>query len=536
MTNNLETLVIDNFRGSMTTFVNGDINSGLTSVYQAAGYDPFSAYGSLNWSAGATQIDPAGSVITDMILAGKERVESSITYVYAIGHTGRLYKIQVNDPTTFNPDYDNPVLLATLAIETPTFTRGAFIDFYGATEKIYISHDKGLTSINFDGTGEAFVGVVGSWTQNTPKPLQQFVGSLFIGNGENIAQVDSTATVVTYAKIEPAFPRGTQVRDIDLSTDGNYLEIVSSRLAQSDITTATQNTSVISNMESFLLRWNGVDVGITSQVRFPYVNMTSNITFGNQQYAFGYDLKGATFFDPINRITAGGQGAPFEYTPNPNAIMTDGQMVGFATTLPFDGHTELLYSVFGGYDWEFGTGYWSPFSMLATAPETDVLRVPYWQTVSNLGVGFSFNGYTSQIFGTSKVYFSTLEASSAPTTKYRFYKWSVTPTTNDSANTYNSYWTQKQLFSKKVQIKQVRIYGKPWQAGVQFSVDLIGSADTSIHSETITAGTNIAVGADYYWYTPVVAPTYALGLNIVNLGTTFNTINKVEVDYNIGGQ
>ena len=117
----IKTLVIDNWRGSLTQYSDGDINSGKAFVNNTGGNDPITKPGNLTWSRAGIQIDEAGAVITDLIMAGKERVESGILYVYAIGHTGRLYKIQVNDPVTYNPDYDNPVLLATLAVNSPTF-------------------------------------------------------------------------------------------------------------------------------------------------------------------------------------------------------------------------------------------------------------------------------------------------------------------------------------------------------------------------------------------------------------------------------
>ena len=532
----MPTLVIDNFKGNLTEFFDGDINSGMTNLNTSFGYNSFGKPGNLTWSEDPTQIDPAGSVITDLIMDGKERVESGITYIYAIGHTGRLYKIQVNDPTTFNPSYDNPTLLATLTIESPTFTRGGFIDFYGATEKIYIGHDKGVTSINFDGTGEAFVGVVGSWTQTVPRPLQQFTGILYVGNGENLAAIDTTALVATYAKLSPSFPRGTQVRDMDVSIDGNYMQVIVSQLAQADMTTGAQDTSTISNIGSFIFYWNGIDLGATSSTSFPLTNLTSNIIFGNSQYVFGYDLRGVQFFNPTNRISSAGIGAPFGESPSSNALVSDGEMVSFATTLYFDGFMELSHCVYGNFDSFVGSGYWSPMGMVATGTETDIVHVPYFQTISNFSQGISSNGYANNIYGSSKVYFSTLETSSAPTTKYKFYKWSPVPTGAGSASSYNYYQTQTQLFSKKVQIKEVRIYGEPWIADNSFSIDLLGSSTTPLNTKTFTAGGNLTIGADYAWYTPRIAPTYALSLGITNLGTANNTITKIEIDYKDGGQ
>lgn len=532
----VNTLVIDNFRGNLSEYLDGDINSGATNIISSFGYNSFATPGNLTWSEDPVQIDPAGAVITDLIMAGRERVESGIVYVYAIGHTGRLYKIQVNDPTTFNPDYDNPVLLTTLAINTPTFTRGGFINFYGATEKIYIGHDKGVTSVNFDGTGEAFVGVLGSWTQNVPRPLKQFIGGLYVGNGENIAEIDVTATVTTYTKITPAFPKGTQVRDLDTSVDGNYMQIIVSQLAQGDITTTAQDTSVISNLGSFIFYWNGIDAGITASSAFPLTNLTTNIVFGSSQYVFGYDVRGVTFFDPITRISSGGQAANFGETPFPNAVVSDGGLVSFATSLYFNGFTELTHCVYGTFDSFVGTGYWAPLGMRATGTETDVVHVPYFQSISDFSLGSSSNGYAGNIYGRSKIYYSTLESSSAPTTKYKFYKWSPNNDGLGSASTYNYYQTQAQLFSKKISIKEVRVYGNPWLANNVFSIDLLGSGDNALHSETMTAGSNLTIGDDYYWYNPATKPTYKLSIGVSNSGSVNNTIDKIEVDYTIGGK
>lgn len=536
MQNNVSTLVIDNFRGAFTEFADGDINSGLTNTLTSFGYDSFKKPGNLTWSEDPVQIDSAGSVITDLIMAGKERVENGITYVYCIGHTGRLYKIQVNNPATFDPDYDNPVLLATLATNSPTFTRGGFIDFYGATEKIYIGHDKGVTSINFDGSGEAFVGVLGSWTQNVPRALKQFQGVLCVGNGENIAAIDTTATVTTYAKINPAFPKGMQLRDMDVSVDGNYMQFVVSSLAQADITTGTQDTSIISNLGSFIFYWNGIDQAITASTNFPLTNLTSNIVFGNSQYVFGYDLRGPMFYNPVSRISSAGAGAPFGEAAFPNALFSDGEMFSFATTLYFDGAVELSHCVYGNFDSFVGSGYWSPMGMTATGTETDIVHVPYFQSISNYAQGSSSNGYASNIYGTSTIYFSTLETSSAPTTKYKFYKWSATTNDLGTASSYNYYQTQAQIFSKKITIKEVRVYGDPWVANNEFSIDLMGSGDNVLHTETLTAGSNLTIGDDFYWYNPVVAPTYKLSVGIMNIGSANNTIDKIEIDYATGGK
>jgi len=529
----IRTLVIDNFRGSWTGYSDGDINSGRSYAQNSAGQNPFVKPGNLTWSDAPIQINSAGDVITDLIMAQKERVESGILYVYAIGHTGRLYKIQVNDPTTYNPDYDNAVLLATLSAQTPTFTRGGFIDFYGSTERIYIGHDKGVTRIDFNGANETFMGILGSWTQNVPRPLQQFIGKLYIGNGTNLAEIDSTATVTTYTKLSPGFPDNTQVRDIDVTPDGNYMQIVVTRLALSDVTATAQDTTLTANSDSYIFKWNGTDTGYTAFDTFPSFSLTANKMFQNYQYTFGYDLFGSAVFNPSEKMIWVSE----SQSPMPNAVMSTGNIMAYMVPLYYNGFLEIDFMGWGSLDFEIGNplGYWDFLFMNATSPETDIIRVPSVLPISNAGLGASSNGYTDNIFGTPKVYFSTLETSVTPTTKYRFYKWKIPTTLSIPSGDVlidAVYQTQAQLFSKKVLIKEVRVYGEPWVADNSFLVDLIGSAGTPITggSKTFTAGTNLTVGEDFAWYTPDCAPTYQIGLSITNKGTANHTIMKVEID------
>lgn len=531
----IKTLVVDNFKGTMTAFQDGDINSGFAYVTNVFGYNPFPKPGNLTWCDTPEQVNPDEDVITDLIMAGKERVESGILYVYAIGHTGRLYKIQVNDLGTFNPDYDNAVLLTTLVSGSPTFTRGGFIDFFGATERIYIGHDKGVTRVDFNGGNET--AIAGTWTQTVPRPLKQFIGKLYIGNGENIAEIDSTATVTSSAKLSPGFPSGTQVRDMDVTPDGNYLQIVSTTLTLGNITVGTQDTSITSNSNSFIFKWNGTDTGYTAFDTFPSYSLTANTIFGPYQYTFGYDQFGAAVYNPTNKLLT----LQEVQSASPNAIASSGNLLCFMAPLHFGGFMETDFFWYGSLDFEVGPGYWDLLSAFPTSPETDIVQTPFMMPVSNFGIGTSSNGYTDNIYGNSKFYFSTLETSSGPTTAYRLYKWSLqtSPSVSSGVPQVDAlYQTQSQIFSKKVTIKEVRVYGEPWVAGVSFKIDLIGSAGTAITngSKTFTAGTNLTIGDDFAWYTPDPAPTYAIGLGITNKGEVNHVITKVEIDYTTGGK
>lgn len=532
--------IIDNFGGRLVRDTIGDMNSGLAKYATTFGNEPFGNPGNLSWIETATQIDPSASVITDLIMDGKTRVESGITYVYCIGHTGRVYKIQVNDPASFNSNYDNPVLLTTLTSNNPTFTRGGSLTFYGATERIYIGSDMGVTRIDFNGANETFTGSTSSWIQNVPRPVQEFLGKLYYGNGSNIAEIDSTLNVTTYTKLTPGFPNNTQVRDLDLSPDGNYLEAVVTELALPDLTVATQDTTFLANSNSYIFKWNGIDQGYTSFSSFPAFSLNTNIMFGSYQYTFGYDIAGSAVFDPVNKILT----PTLTQAPLPNAVRSNANIVGWATPEFYNGFLRVVNFVYGSLDKEIGLGWWRQFGQSATGTETDVLKVPFQLLVTNFVLGSVTNGYTGGLVSPGKAYFSTLETSPSPTKKYKLYKWYPVPIGLNPA-IQGVYETQQEtslklfrsIVSKKFKPTQVRFYVEPLIAGNSFKIDIIGSDGNPMNggSQTFTVGTNCSVGQDYVWYTPQTAPTYSMGIRITQLGTTNWTGVKMELDYEEAG-
>lgn len=537
--NPIKTVVIDNFTGRLSRLNYGDSNSGYTRYQTTYGNDPFTNPGNLQWYERPTQIDPNSVTITDLIMAGKPRLENGITYVYAIGHLGRLYKIQVNDPTTYNPNYDNPVLLTTLTVGTPTFKYGSSIQFYGATEKIYIGHDKGVTSVNFDGTGEAAVGIPGptNWVQNVPRLSVNFTGILYYTNGTNIAAIDSTATVTTYTKLAPAFPVGTQARDIDVSPDGNYVFIVVARIPQADMTTSIQDTSSLSSGDSYFIQWNGTDAGYTAYNPYLSYSINTNTSFGAFGYTMGNDLGGAAIYSGPEKIIT----LPVSNVPTPNAMFSTGNLLGFGAPEQDGGFLKGSVLVYGQYDLEVPTGLYRFFRASAGTPETDVIQMPYCGIVSNLLLGSSSAGYANNQVGNAKIYYSTLETSSSPTATYNLYKFTTVPTGVGTA-IGGVYETQTQLYGKKVKLSEVRIYVEPLVLNNSFKLELMGSDGNVIPGTTKTFTAQNAdssapayVGSDYLWFTPQSPPTWGVGVRITNLGTADMTFVKVEYDYTLGG-
>lgn len=537
----MATLIIDKFDGRLTRQQIGSVDSGLVKYSTSYGNDPFSNPGNLTWFEAPTQIDPNGSVITDLIVAARPRLESGITYVYAVGHTGRVYKIQVNDPTTYNPNYDNPVLLTTLTTNSPTFKYGSSIQFYGATEKIYIGHDMGVTSIAFNGSGEAFVGALGSWTQNVPRPSVNFIGITYWGNGTNVAAIDSTGTVTTYTKLSPAFPVGTYVRDLDVSPDGIYLQAIVSRLNSPDLTSATQDTTSLSSTDSYRFLWNGTDLGYTSFESYSGYSVNANLSFGPHSYTMGYDLGGAAIYRGGDKIVS----LPVSVSPNFEAMFSTGNLLGFAAPEQVSSALQGSLLTYGQYDNEVPQGLFRFFRKAAIGAETDVVQMPLCLTVSNLFLGSSSAGYSGNQVGSAKIYFSTLETSSSPTTKYRFYKFTTVPTGLGTA-IGGVYETQNQtsvhLFretlGKKLQVKEIRIYTESMVTNNSFKIDLIGQDYTVISggTATFTVGTNVTAGDDRMQYNPVMAPSASIGLRITNLGSANWVCNKIEVDIEQAGK
>lgn len=536
---NIKTLVVDKFNGRLTRFRDGDINSGMGNFYAGWGYDTFIRSGTLSFSEGATSIK--GSVITDLVMAGKLRVESGITYMYAIGHQKRLYKIQVNNPTTKNPDYDTPVLITTLT-NSQTFLYGGSLDFFfGTSEKIWIGHDAGVTKINFDGTGET--NFTAGWTPNVPRQQSQFVGSLFFTDGTNLASISAAETVTTHTVLTTGFPLNSQARDLDVTADGRYLITTVTRNPIGDMTSVAPNTSDIASTPSLLVYWNGSDTVPSSFISFPHFSMTAYETFGSNQYYFGYQIGGAQ----LGMVSLAGTTKTvlvdeFTNPPMPNAIGSSGDFLSWASTV-FDtttGHTNAMVSIYGTIDQETPVGQYRQLIKTSTLDGGDVIRIPFYTSVSSFVNAGSSSGYSTSPFnlmGTGKTYFSTLEYDGS-TTSYGFWSFKNVLSYLANANT-GVYETQHQVFSKKVKPVEVRVYFEPtgsFLTGTSFQISLVGIDGSVITGSTKSVtgyvlSANITATSDSFSYPCNCGGTSVIGLRITNVGIYTPYIHRVEIDY-----
>jgi len=543
-----ETITIDNFTGALTRKPNGALNSGLANFKTSFGYDPFSKPGNLTWLEQPSSI--AG--ISDLIVDAKTRFDAtaSTQYVHALGNTGKLYKVQPNSIS--NPNIDSVVgitSIVTTAI-TETYNYGGSLEFFGATEKIYAGGDKGVTSINFDGSSPTFIGNQNNYTANRYRPLSQFLGYLGFGNGTNIGIIDSTGTVVSsvvsshYEQLSPTLPPETNVTDLDPSVDGNYLNITASNVINENLATVSNDRQAAAASKGAIYYWNGIDRGVTAYKTIPSYAVTAMQTYLDQNHFFENDAFGAS----ISNGTVKTVSLPNVKSPFANATTTNGNFLSWISPELSPDGTDIYGSLFyyGQLDEENPKGLWR--LMRYSTPLTDGF---VYQTPVNVMVNNKYSTVNSAItsvvtMGYGKHYFSSFDVSAGNntpnSTTAKLHRFNVTSSSGGTPQ-LGVYETQTQLWSKRVSIKQIRIYTEPTATGNGFQLDCIGSDGAVLTNGTFTysysAGTDVTLlqGAlERINFNPAMNDLYSLGLRITNTGTTNMTIKKIEVDWSYSGK
>lgn len=536
---NVETLDITDFSGRLSRIKNGTLNSGLSKFSTSFGYDPFSKPGQLTWFETPVDLDSSGATVTDLIVATKNRTEAGIQYVYAIGSTGRLYKIQPN--SVANANLDSITLLTTLSVSSPTFNFGASLEFWGSTEKIYVGCDAQVNSVNFDGTGEALIGskAGSNYAANTYRPLRSFQNLLCFGNGTNIGTITAGGAIDSYAKLSPGFPPEVYVQDLDVSMDYNYLLITASNLNPENIATVASDRQASASANGFVFRWNGSDTGTTAGTQIPSFAITGLQTFLQNQYFFSNDTYGGSLNDFNQKIIT----LPNNKSPFANSIISNGNFISWV--VPEFANSTLSASMyyFGNLDKDLGKGLWRLFRLPSTQSNGFMYQTPLNTITNNLYSSVN-NAITSVVtFGYGKHYFSTMDISNGGgTTKNKLFRFLVTSSGSGTPQ-LGVYETQNQLFSKRISISEVRVYAEPTVTGNGFQLDVIGSDGNVVTNGTYTysyaAGTDITLlqGAlERINFNVNVINLYSFAIRITNTGTTNMTINKIEVDWEYSGK
>lgn len=554
----IETIEITNFQGRLTRIVNGDLNSGFAKYANSYGYNPFAKPGNLTWMRGPID-NTATLAVTGLMMAAKSRFESRDQYVYGIDDAAKLYKIKAygrgSPPGPTSPT--GSVIAAAVTPAGEDYSYGASMEFYGAPQKIYIGNLTDVVKVNFDGSQAASIAAnygqtnSSSGTSQSSRAIKQFVGKLLFANVNTIGAIDPTGLATSSiigtgngnlsSQLNPPLPVDMFVQDLDISVDGNYLNIAATTAPGNiSLTTAGDDAGSGAIGTSQLFEWNGVDQGATASQQLPAGSLSAFRSYLNQERFFSTDLIGATMGDGVNKLLTLQNTKP----PLPNAISPNGNFITWVTPENASDNSTMYNSLFyfGSLDQE------NPPGLYRLCRQSPTLASGFfYQSPCNIVPAGAFTtiypdktAVGAQSYGMH--FFSTLELSSGSSQK-KFWVFYVTPiNTNVTANE-GVYETQTQLWSKRVSIGEIRVYLEPAVTGNAFQLDLIGTDGSVITNGTFTYNfgeisdpQSGSTAVERINFSPNMKPQYGLGLRISNTGTKNMTIKKIEVDWTYAGK
>lgn len=538
-----KTITITNFAGRLTRVLNGDMNSGFAKFANSWGYNPFLKPHSLTWYKAPSNVT---AIISDssLVLSAKSRWESGTLYTYAISDTGKVWKITGEGASASN--------LASLSTGSPTFAYGADLDFYNG--KIWITNDKGITRLNFDGSGETVVGTwdASNFIQNTYHPLMGFNGNLYVGNttdgtNPNIGEISTSNTFTAQQKLSPALPVGTYIRDMDVTPDYTYLIMSVSRIPV-EATAPVNDTANGSSSDSDIFQWNGSDAGVTTGVSLPSFGITAHNSFGSNHFSFMYDAQGSSLYDGNKKkLTLRNCKSPY-----PNASVSSGNFVTwivpeFAWNLDSQaGGLKGSLFYYGSLDDDVGLGLWRPLQF-SSGIGGQIYQTPFNHFTTNRYLSCD-TGATSQVDSNGTHLYSYVDYSgSGGSTLKKLGIFYISPPDDSpsgwSGATAGVYETQNQLFSKKQSINQMRVYTEPTMTNNGFQIDLIGSGGKKMTNGTATytyaSGTDETLlqgSLDRINFNFDADDFYSLGIRITNTGSANMCIQKIEIDVDNSGK
>ena len=553
--NETKTLELTNFGGRLTRINNGKIDSGLAKFDSSFGYNPFIKPGQLTWFRSLGNLGNFGA--TGLFIAGCSRIESGVLQNYVLTSSGEIAKMTAEGAggsfLTFSGNSTTH-----LSLGSPTFNYGGDICFFGATDTLYIAHDKGVTKCKTDGSAET---QVGTWdaTHFTPitsrRCFYPFVSKLsgyclYVANSEpsvtysnNLAEVSSAGTVNSYNILSPALPVGSYIKDLDISSDLTYL-LISSSTIPSELLAPVNDGLNSGSGESYLLKWNGADTGVTTGTALPSFSMSALQTFGNNQMMFMYDSLGASLYDGAQKIlTMRNNKSPF-----PPAVCSTGNFVSWTSPDVYLNPDTGVYKMYGSM-YYYGSlngetiGLYRMFRQTSNQVGGVIYQMPYNQFTTSRFISVDTTPTISEKSnGTHMISFIDYSGSGGSTVNNLWIFYSSPPDINNSP-ILGVYETQTELFSKRISLSGIRVYTEPTATGNGFQLDLIGSDKKIITNGTFnysySAGTDITQlqGAlERINFNTNCKNLYALGLRITNTGTSNMTINKIEVDYTESGK
>lgn len=566
----VQTLEITNFSGRLSRILNGDLNSGFAKFATSWGYDPFSKPMNLTWFE--QPVDITGP-ITDLIVAAKKYFGGNAVagignlqqYVLLLGNSGKLYVMQPNSPTsvigTSQANVDSVLGSASIG---GTYNFGGSLEIYGnqsiAGAAVFVGSDTQISYVplsNINGAQRLVsANLVGTLNNATGafRPMKLFQGLLRVSNASTIFTIGASGTVVSlYAAsirgvvnansdLQTPLPVNAEIQDMDVSIDGNYLLIATSGVDNEQIATFGQDYTNASANDSVLYGWNGADSNITTETTMPSIDLTALQTYLGNNLFFSQDGFGSSMTDGINKIlTLPGNKSPFA-----NATAVNGNFLSWVSVenAQSNNSTYATLYYFGGLDQENPPGLYrmsritSTSAFVYSAPMNTLVDNNY-RSVPSIITG----GTTTQPLGYGKHYISLIGPGfNGGTNVYKLFRFLVNSTGLGSPQ-LGVYETQTQLFSKKITVKQIRVYTEPTISGNGFQMSFVGSDGSVITNGTFTytyaAGTDVtqAQGSlERIDFNPSMKDSYALGMRLTNTGSVNMTIKKIEIDWAYSGK
>lgn len=556
MATKTETIVINNFGGRLTRILNGDLNSGFAKFDTSFGYDPFGKPMNLTWFDKPVNLKASmvgGSSINDLPVVAKIRSEGNSPFVYMVGNTGNLYKI--NPLPDFSSQFSDSIVGISSIKNGTQFLYGASMEFaaQASVETIFVGHDNGVNTVKFNGSAETRIGDSTYYISGIFRPLKQFAGKVLFGNGPTIGAIDATGTVTSnvtsivsaipttssivsiYSQLNPPLPPETVIQDLDVTPSLDYLLMTTSNLTPNQVATAIPRQAYQAS-DSVLYKWNGSDTGTTAGTTMGAYAATALQTYLQNNIFFSNDAFGSSISDGVNKILT----LPRNTAPSPGATGSTGNFLYWVCPEVNVAKTAQVASFyyFGSLDQENPSGLYRLFRYTSSISGGFVTSTPMVTLVGNSLLGNNNSVSSIVTLGSGKHYFSTFEANSPSNGQsvLGFYGFIVN-SSGTVAPQLGVYETQTQLFSKRISIAQIRVYTEPIVTGNGFQLDLIGS-----DGGTVANGTFIYTFGDpvdkneRINFNPNAQTLYALGVRVTNTGTTNMTIKKIELDISEEGK
>lgn len=572
---------ITNFGGRLSRILNGDLNSGFAKFNQSWGYDPFSKPMNLTWFESPTDIT---GPISDVVVAAKKfygygggvNFGQVQQFVILLGNgnstsnaplPGNIYSMQpaqISPPSSILANVDSVIGVTSI---TGTYSYGGAMEIFAhpqfaglpttssTTTALYVTSDSQVTALPLSSIYGQQVKVNGNYVGNPNfadgcfRPIKIFQGKLRFSNATTTATIDASGTIVSLynasirgiinanSDLQTPLPINSQIQDMDVSIDGNYLQIATSNVDNLNIGSANSDMQLAASNDSIIYGWNGSDPNITTETTMPSITLTALQTYLGNNLFFSEDGFGSSMTDGVNKLLT----LPGNKSPWANATAVNGN---FITWLSVEDNTDNTGSFatlyyFGSLDQENPKGLYRVMRV-STTSSGFVFSAPL-----NILVDNNFRSVPGSVFGNNiipavgngKHYVSLTGPgfNTAPNEK-KLYRFLVNPSGTGTPQR-GVYETQTELFSKRISISQIRVYTEPVVAGNGFRLQIIGADGSQVQNGQFnyTFG-DPADKNERINFNPNIDTFYSFALRLTNTGTTNMTIKKIEIDYSFEGK